>query len=102
MELWREVVEAHDIADAILPSRPRTSGYDGILDHDLSQGLDLQEIIGSVARHYLRRALDAAHGNKSQAAKLLGLSSYQTLTNWLEKYGLNDAGTRRAREKVER
>ena len=55
-----------------------------------------------MARHYLRRALDAAHGNKSQAAKLLGLPSYQTLTNWLEKYGLNDAGTRRAREKAER
>ena len=91
------MIEAHDIADAILPFRPHTIGNDGILNHDLSQELDLQEIIGSVARHYLRRALDAAHGNKSQAAKLLGLSSYQTLTNWLEKYGISEAGTRRAR-----
>jgi DNA-binding NtrC family response regulator len=97
-----EVIDAHDIADAILPSRPRTTGHDGILNHDLSQELDLQEIIGRVARHYLQRALDAAHGNKSQAAKLLGLSSYQTLTNWLEKYGLNHAGTRPARESTER
>jgi DNA-binding NtrC family response regulator len=97
-----EVIDAHDIADAILPSRPSTTRHDGILNHDLSQELDLQEIIGSVARHYLRRALDAAHGNKSQAAKLLGLSSYQTLTNWLEKYGVSDAGTRRARESTER
>jgi transcriptional regulator with GAF, ATPase, and Fis domain len=102
--VWSDggVMEAHDIADAILPSRPRTTGDDGILNHDLSEELDLQEIIGRVARHYLRRALDAAHGNKSQAAKLLGLSSYQTLTNWLEKYGLSEAGTRRARESSER
>ena len=97
-----EVIAAHDIADAILPSRPRAAVHDGILDHDLSQELDLQEIIGRVARHYLRRALDAAHGNKSQAAKLLGLSSYQTLTNWLQKYGLSEADTRRARESTER
>jgi DNA-binding NtrC family response regulator len=97
-----DMIETQDIADAILPSRPRSARHDGILDHDVNQGLDLQDVIGSVARHYLRRALDAAHGNKSQAAKLLGLSSYQTLTNWLEKYGLGEAGTRPAREATER
>jgi transcriptional regulator with GAF, ATPase, and Fis domain len=93
-----EVIEAHDIGDAILPSRPRKAGHEGILDRDLGQGLDLQEIIGSVARHYLGRALDAAHGNKTQAAKLLGLSSYQALTNWLEKYRLAEAAAHHSRE----
>ena len=97
-----DVIDADDIADAILPARPRTVSQDGILDRDLNQGLDLQDILGSVARHYLRRALDAAHGNKSQAAKLLGLSSYQTLTNWLGKYGLGEAGTDPAGKTVER
>ncbi len=27
-----------------------------------------------------------AKGNKTKAASLVGLSSYQTLKNWLEKY----------------
>jgi DNA-binding NtrC family response regulator len=93
-----DVIEADDIGDAILPSRPHTAGHEGILDRDLGQGLDLQEIIGSVARHYLGRALDAAHGNKTQAAKLLGLSSYQTLTNWLERYRLAEAAAHRSRK----
>jgi len=33
--------------------------------------------------------MEEAQGNKSKAAELVGLSSYQTLTNWLEKYGLS-------------
>jgi DNA-binding protein Fis len=33
-----------------------------------------------------RRAMEAAHGNKTKAAKLLGMTNYQTLSNWLEKY----------------
>jgi transcriptional regulator with PAS, ATPase and Fis domain len=43
--------------------------------------------MAETARHYLNRALGEAHGNKTEAARLLGLSSYQTLTNWMEKYG---------------
>jgi transcriptional regulator with GAF, ATPase, and Fis domain len=102
--VWSDgkVIEAHDIADAILPIRPHTIGNDGILNRDLSHGLDLQEVLGSVARHYLRRALDLAHGNKSHAAKLLGLSSYQTLTNWSDRYGLSETGMRSASKNAER
>jgi DNA-binding protein Fis len=39
-----------------------------------------------VSRHYLQRAMAQAHGNKTEAARLLGLGSYQTLSNWLQKY----------------
>jgi transcriptional regulator with PAS, ATPase and Fis domain len=59
-----------------------------VLGRPLGEGLDLQEIMTSVADHYLRRALDEAHGNKTKAAKLVGLPSYQTLTNWMERYGV--------------
>jgi DNA-binding protein Fis len=38
--------------------------------------------------HYLERALIETRGNKTRTAKILGLSNYQTLTNWLKKYGL--------------
>ncbi|WP_368726640.1 hypothetical protein [Pectobacterium aquaticum] len=27
--------------------------------------------------------------NKTRAAKLLGLKNYQTLNNWMEKYGIS-------------
>jgi DNA-binding NtrC family response regulator len=45
------------------------------------------ELIAEVERHYIKRALTAAHGNKSQAARLLGLGSYQTFTNWAKRCG---------------
>ena len=33
-------------------------------------------------------ALDEAHGNKTKAAALVGLPSYQTFTNWTKRYGV--------------
>jgi len=60
---------------------------DGILDRPIEDGIDLPEIMGDVASHYIGRALMRCGGNKTKAAKLLGLNSYQTLTNWIEKYG---------------
>jgi len=41
--------------------------------------------VRGVETHYVRRALDEANGNKTKAAELLGLSSYQTLTNWMQR-----------------
>lgn len=61
---------------------------DAILGRPLDQAISLPEIIGDVARHYLERAMAQTHGNKSEAARLLGIGSYQTLTNWLQKYGV--------------
>jgi len=37
--------------------------------------------------------MEQSRGNKTEAAKLLGLGSYQTLTNWLLKYQSTKAGT---------
>jgi len=75
---------------------------DAVLNRHLDQGFDLTEIMSTVARHYLERAMEAAHGNKTKAAKMFGLSSYQTLTNWLDKYGLSEVGTARATGHPER
>lgn len=60
-----------------------------VLGRTLDQAISLPEIIGDVARHYLERAMAQTHGNKSEAARLLGLGSYQTLSNWLQKYGVS-------------
>jgi DNA-binding NtrC family response regulator len=65
---------------------------DGILNRPLGNGFTLQQALTEVAQHYLRKALEKAHGNKSEAAKLVGLPSYQTLTNWLKKYDI-ESGT---------
>ena len=64
-------------------------GETRILDRPLGNGLKLPDLLAEVARHYLARALDETRGNKTRAARLLGLSSYQTLTNWLKKYGVD-------------
>ena len=80
-------LKAEDIRDALLP--PTRGIEDGVLGKPLGDGLDLPEILGNVARHYLQRSLDEAHGNKTRAAQLLGLPSYQTLTNWIKRYGVD-------------
>jgi transcriptional regulator with PAS, ATPase and Fis domain len=86
--LWSDgpTVTADEMREALLPAAsPRRVE---VLDRPLGQGLDLQELLGDVARHYLQRAMSEAHDNKTRAAELVGLPSYQTLTNWLEKYGV--------------
>lgn len=81
-------ITEEDIKDALLPAIKKTAISDGILNRTLDDELNLPEIMTSVASHYLKRALVKTNNNKTQASKILGLSSYQTLTNWLKKYGL--------------
>lgn len=84
--LWSDgsSITIDDAREALLPvpahRRPE------ILGRPLGHGLDLSELIEEVARHYLERAMAEAHGQKTKAAELVGLPSYQTLTNWLAKY----------------
>lgn len=80
------VIDRSEIEDALL-NFPAKTGED-ILNRPLGNELRLQYIMAEVARHYLSRAMEESGGNKSEAARLLGLPSYQTLTNWLKKYGL--------------
>lgn len=77
-----------DIREALLPVPAAAKGKETILNQPLGQGIDLPEIMKTVAVHYLERGLSDSHENKTKAAKILGLPSYQTLTNWLKKYGL--------------
>ncbi len=59
-----------------------------VMARDVSQGIDLQEIVAEVAGHYLHKALTLTGHNKTRAASLLGLKSQQTLSNWMDKYGI--------------
>jgi transcriptional regulator with PAS, ATPase and Fis domain len=83
-----EVIQKDDIQEAFLPSIDNTS-KENILNHNLGDEFSLSNLMAEVAVHYLQKALTITHGNKSEAARLLGLPNYQTLTNWIKKYDLN-------------
>ena len=87
--LWTSepTIRSDDVREALLPAIGRKES--SILNRPLGDSFSLPDLLAAVARHYLTRALDETRGNKTQAARLLGLPSYQTLTNWLSKYGVN-------------
>jgi transcriptional regulator with PAS, ATPase and Fis domain len=84
--IWSDgpVITGEDVREALLPTI-RTEPADAF-GRPLGGGFNLPALMKTVARHYLERAMDEAHGNKTKAAELVGLPSYQTLTNWLGKY----------------
>jgi DNA-binding NtrC family response regulator len=88
-----EEIAAEDIAEVLSLASTSASSGETILGVPLGEGFSLPDLIADVARHYLDRAVEQSHGNKTEAAKLLGLGSYQTLTNWLIKYRSKNAGT---------
>lgn len=63
-----------------------SDGQTDIMNRPLGDGFDIQVVVADVARHYLLRAITEAGGNKTEAARLVGLPSYQTLNNWLRRY----------------
>ena len=56
----------------------------------LEDGFDLDEHLSVISRRYVKAALEQANGNKSAAAKLLGLASRQTLNNRMRSLGLDE------------
>ncbi len=85
--LWHagDTLSDEDIRRALMSIAPSKAG---VLEHDVTQGIDINQIISSVCRHYIEQALTVSNGSKSKAAELLGLKNYQTLSNWMEKYGI--------------
>ena len=83
-------IDEHDIADALLELPPSTPAGDELLDLSTAAGVDLPNLMRRLASHYLAEAMALTGGNKTKAAKLLGLASHQTLSNWLDKYGPAD------------
>ena len=88
--LWSDgpALTERDVEDALLDLPATDSRGDELLGHAITQGVDLPDLMRQLATHYLQGAMTLTGGNKTRAAELLGLSSYQTLTNWLTKYGL--------------
>jgi transcriptional regulator with PAS, ATPase and Fis domain len=86
--IWSDglIITTEDVREALLPVGAKSCS--DVFGRPLGDGFNLSEIIKEVAQHYLLKAMDEAGGNKTKAADLVGLPSYQTLTNWLSKYGV--------------
>jgi DNA-binding NtrC family response regulator len=90
-----DTIRPEDVRDALLL---RPAATEQVMHRALGDGFHLEDLLSDVARHYLERALAEAGGNKTRAAKLVGLASYQTLTNWLTRYGIKEDRLMRTRE----
>jgi DNA-binding NtrC family response regulator len=84
--IWSDgaAISSEDALEALLPVAG--SVRQEVLGRPLGSGFNLSDLLDEVARHYLGRAMDEAKGNKTKAAELVGLPSYQTLSNWLARY----------------
>ncbi|MCF7928395.1 MAG: sigma 54-interacting transcriptional regulator [Spirochaetales bacterium] len=76
-----------DIEQALIPTK-RNSCNEDIYNRPLDDAFNIRDVLGEIARHYLKKALKEAGGNKTRASKLVGLANYQTFTNWCKDYGL--------------
>lgn len=83
-----DTIQSDDVRDALFSLDFQPSEH--VLNRSIAEGFNIQDVMGEVARHYLTRAMEDSGGNKSKAAKKLGLPNYQTLTNWLVKYGIEE------------
>ena len=95
--LWapHAVVAADDAREELL--RTVRNEPAELLGRPLGNGLELPNLVAELARHYLERALAEADGNKTRAAELIGLPSYQTLTNWMSRYNVTPPSAARRR-----
>lgn len=88
--IWSTAAEisADDLRSALL--RIEHPG-DNVLGRPITQGFDLQGVLDEVARDYIVRALKQSGARKSVAAELLGFPSYQTLSNWMKRLGVESS-----------
>ena len=85
LSLWTpgSVIGVENVREELLQARPAS----GLMGRPLGENLRLPDLVSELARHYLERAIEDADGNKTKAAELVGLPSYQTFTNWIDRYG---------------
>jgi len=85
-----ETIETDDIREALFPVSGSQKDQEKILNRSLGHGFSLPDVMAEVAGHYMKRAVEESKGNKSKMVTLLGLSNYQTVSNWLKKYGVEE------------
>ena len=88
LSIWTpgEVIEEDDVRQELAVGV--AADQDGILNRALGDGFSLDETLSEVSRHYIERALAQSANNKTKAAALIGVASYQTLANRRKRSGL--------------
>lgn len=86
--LWStgDQINDMDLSNAIINKETKASE---LANQDIGQGIDINNEISVFISNYIRKALSKSGNNKTKAAQLLGLKNYQTLNNWIEKYGID-------------
>ena len=79
-----DIITGDDLRGALL-SAPGDRKRD-VWDRPLGGGFSIEALLAEIRLHYLNRAMAKAGDNKTRAAKLLGLRSHQTLSNWLKQH----------------
>jgi transcriptional regulator with PAS, ATPase and Fis domain len=87
--IWAEsdTITDFDIREAMI-SRP-VNGNKSELP-EIGTGLDIQGLLDDIKLKYITKALAQVAGNKKKATALLGLPNYQTLSNWMDKLGIEE------------
>ena len=75
-------IDEEGMVAAILPRFHKTGD---ILGRTIAEGFDLQKTLDEVSIHYIQRALNQSGNRKSHAAKLLGFTNYQRLSDWMKR-----------------
>lgn len=85
--LWskKSVLSECDITSSLF-ERPSKKDFSTLVE--FGEGFSIQSVIDDFAATYIKKALVISGDQKTKAAKILGLSSYQTLDNWMKKYGI--------------
>jgi transcriptional regulator with GAF, ATPase, and Fis domain len=78
-------IAASDLRSAMLISQDAGNPIEAT---HIGEGFDLQVKLDEVAKQYISAALDRSAQVKSKAARLLGFTNHQTLSNWMKKLGL--------------
>jgi transcriptional regulator with GAF, ATPase, and Fis domain len=77
--------------DAALLRRPSSSpASSALLERPFSKDFSILKLHDEISSHYVKRALGVTHGNKTHAARLLGLGSHQVLSKWMKRLGMRE------------
>ena len=79
------IIEKGDLS--IISSRPSIAD---LKEKPLGNGFDMKKEIDILQRDYIKRAMKQANGQKTVAAELLGIKSYQALDSKMRALGMLD------------
>ncbi len=84
------LTEKDEITAANLPAEILNEGRSGapMMTELTDSGIDLEQLIVDIEKRYLLKALEKTAGNKTDAAKLLGLT-FRSFRHRLQKYGIH-------------